>query len=128
MNDRDRNLPLQDSNSIMQKSDEYRGKYHLGYKQLIQSQTLRTKIIRIAWQTVTRFPNEIQGVKELKKIEIIPQTNFARVLTVTRIRANLRDRFFKLTVKKKKKKKETKVTNRFKDKIPVFPNGTLRIQ
>ena len=32
MNDRDRNLPLQDSNSIMQKSDEYRGKYHLGYK------------------------------------------------------------------------------------------------
>lgn len=88
----------------MQKSDESKEKYHLGYKQLIQSQILRTKVIRIAWQTVTRIPNEIQGVKELKKIEIIPQTNFAHVLTVTRIRANLRDRFFKLTVKKEKEK------------------------
>lgn len=104
----------------MQKSDESKEKYHLGYKQLIQSQILRTKVIRIAWQAVTRIPNEIQGVKELKKIEIIPQTNFARVLTVTRIRANLRDRFFKLTVKKKKKKKETKVTNRLKEKNLSF--------
>ena len=86
----------------MQKSDESKEKYHLGYKQLIQSQILRTKVIRIAWQTVTRIPDGIQGVKELKKIEIIPQTNFAYVLTVTRIRANLRDRFFKLTVKKEK--------------------------
>lgn len=88
--------------------------------QLIQSQILRTKVIRIAWQTVTRIPNEIQGVKELKKIEIIPQTNFAHVLTVTRIRANLRDRFFKLTVKKKKKKKETKVTIRLDEKYLSF--------
>ena len=88
----------------MQKSDESKEKYHLGYKQLIQSQILRTKVIRIAWQTVTRIPDGIQGVKELKKIEIIPQTNFAYVLTVTRIRANLRDRFFKLTVKKEKEK------------------------
>ena len=104
----------------MQKSDESKEKYHLGYKQLIQSQILRTKVIRIAWQTVTRIPNEIQRVKELKKIEIIPQTNFAHVLTVTRIRANLRDRFFKLTVKKKKKKKETKVTIRLKEKNLSF--------
>lgn len=89
---------------------------------------IQSQILRIARQTATRIPDGIQGVKELKKTEIIPQTNFAHVLTVTRIRANLRDRFFKLTVKKKKKKKETKVTNRFKDKIPVFPNGTLRIQ
>lgn len=104
----------------MQKSDESKEKYHLGYKQLIQSQILRTKVIRIARQTVTRITNEIQGVKELKKIEIIPQTNFAHVLTVTRIRVNLRDRFFKLTVKKKKKKKETKVTNRLKEKNLSF--------
>ena len=72
---------------------------------MIQSQILRTKVIRIARQTATRIPDGIPGVKELKKIEIIPQTNFAHGLTVTRIRANLRDRFFKLTVKKKEKEK-----------------------
>lgn len=66
---------------------------------------IQSQILRIARQTATRIPDGIQGVKELKKIEIIPQTNFAHVLTVTRIRANLRDRFFKLTVKKKEKEK-----------------------
>ena len=65
----------------MQKSDESKEKYHLGYKQLIQSQILRTKVIRIAWQTVTRIPNEIQEVKELKKIKIIPQTNLVCTCT-----------------------------------------------
>lgn len=95
---------------------------------MIQSQILRTKVIRIAWQTVTRIPNEIQGVKELKKIEIIPQTNFERVLTVTRIRANLRDRFFKLTVKKKEKEKGNQGDKQVEGKKPVFPNGTLRIK
>ena len=94
---------------------------------MIQSQILRTKVIRIAWQTVTRIPNGIQGVKELKKIEIIPQTNFAYVLTVTRIRANLRDRFFKLTVKKKKEK-GNQGDKQAEGKKPVFPNGTLRIK
>ena len=66
---------------------------------------IQSQILRIARQTATRIPDGIQGVKELKKTEIIPQTNFAHVLTVTRIRANLGDRFFKLTVKKKEKEK-----------------------
>ena len=54
----------------MQKSNESKEKYHLGYKQLIQSQILRTKIIRIARQTVKRIPNEIQGVKELRRLRL----------------------------------------------------------
>lgn len=37
--------------------------YQLGDYKLIQNQALKTNIISIEWQPVTRIPNEILGVK-----------------------------------------------------------------
>ena len=45
--------------SFKQTSDENEEKYQLGHYEVIQYQVLRSKIMRIVWQTVGRIANEI---------------------------------------------------------------------
>ena len=48
----------------MQASDENKEKYQLWNYPMIQYQILQAIIMRIIWQTVKSFTNEILGVKE----------------------------------------------------------------